>query len=78
MNIADRINDFLCEVREHDGFANDKNFDRVAAEVFKHKIKGLIEECSKITDDLEYDPRYEHGWQAVADRIGELIRALDS
>lgn len=48
MNIPDLINDFLVDVREHDGFANDKNFDRVAAEVFKQKIKEVIELCANI------------------------------
>lgn len=51
MNIPDLINDFLVEVREHNGFANDKNFDRVAAEVFKQKIKDVVEECAKIADE---------------------------
>jgi hypothetical protein len=50
MNISDLINDFLVEVREHGGFANDKNFDRVAAEVFKMKVREVIEECAQICD----------------------------
>jgi len=50
MNIPDRVNDFLVDVRNHGGFANDKNFDRVAAEVFKRQIKELIEECAKIVE----------------------------
>jgi len=50
MKIPDRVNDFLVDVREHGGFANDKNFDRVAAEVFKRQIKELIEECAKIVE----------------------------
>jgi len=51
MNIPDRVNDFLVDVRNHGGFANDKDFDRVAAEVFKRHIKELIEECAKIVEE---------------------------
>jgi uncharacterized protein (DUF2267 family) len=84
-NIADRVNDFLCEVREHDGFANDKNFDRVAAEVFKIKIKALIEECANIAADMKAEVnqrpekrQYGRTPAEVAEYIENEIRALDS
>lgn len=54
LNIPDLINDFLVEVREREGFANDKNFDKIAAEVFKQKIRDVIEHCAKIVDG-EFD-----------------------
>jgi len=62
LNIPDLINDFLVEVRNHGGFANDKNFDRTAAEVFREKIHKVLEECAKVAD-------------AESDRLGRLSDA---
>lgn len=79
MNVSDRINDFLVEIREHDGFASDKDFDRVAAEVFKQKIKGLIEECATIAEEETIHWAFEP--KPIADHcnhIAQVIRALDS
>jgi hypothetical protein len=80
MNIPDRVNDFLVDVRNHGGFANDKDFDRVAAEVFKRQIKELIEECAKICDRTEEDRRLlgQTDGALTAKIIGSNIRDLDS
>jgi len=75
MNIPDRVNDFLVDVRNHGGFANDKDFDRVAAEVFKRQIKELIEECAKIAESFWLE---EAGEMSNEYRIAAKIRDLDS
>jgi hypothetical protein len=55
MNYGDIVNDFLCEVRERGGFANDKAFDQIVGQVFFDKFKTAIEEereaCAKIAHD---------------------------
>jgi hypothetical protein len=58
------------------GMVCERKVNMVAEEA---KLRLAIEEereaCAKIADDLEYDRRFEFGWQKVADRIAELIRA---
>lgn len=92
MNIPDLINDFLVDVRKHDGFVSDKNFDRVAAEVFKQKIKEVIEACAKKADDevmrldrlsIEYKRKGDletatrfSACTVISARLGRIIRAL--
>lgn len=92
MNIPDLINDFLVDVREHDGFADDMHFDLIAAEVFKEKVKLVIKECVRICDeqagamhgryvDAKAWNDYTNEARAIsardcAKRIGKNIRAL--
>jgi len=75
INIPDRVNDFLEDVRKNGGLINDMNFDRVAAEVFKRQIKELIEECARIAESFWLE---EAGEMSNEYRIAAKIRALDS
>ncbi len=56
MNYGDVVDDFLCEVRERGGFANDKTFDQIVGQVFFDKIKAAIEEereaCAKVCKEM--------------------------
>lgn len=47
-NMGDAINDFLVEVRERGGFANDMNFDLIVGQVFAEKIKAEAKACAEI------------------------------
>src|SRR6266508_2667343 len=56
MNYGDVVDDFLCEVRERGGVANDKTFDQIVGQVFFDKIKAAIEEereaCAKVCKEM--------------------------
>jgi hypothetical protein len=54
MNYGDTVNDFLCEVRERGGFANDKDFDLIVGQVFYDKLTAAIDEereaCARLVE----------------------------
>lgn len=54
MNYGDTVNDFLVEVRERGGFANDRNFDLIVGQVFYDKLTAAIDEereaCARLVE----------------------------
>lgn len=62
MNYGDVVNDFLVEVRERGGFANDKNFDLLVGQIFFDKINAAIEEEREACAKIAYDEAMKWGY----------------
>lgn len=75
MNYGEIVNDFLVEVRERGGFANDRDFDLIVGQVFFDKIKASIEEereaCAKLID------KQAEGMQVLINHAPTEIRRED-
>lgn len=79
MNMGDILNDFLCEVRERGGFANDLDFDLIVGQVFIDKIRTAIAEereaCAEIAETIRARELAKYtGANCPYDTIAEEIR----